>query len=264
MRPMNEWQPFALYETRNPYDSALARSNSNYTAPVDGQLERLLDFRAVSARARLAHSVFCAFIGSSEYPCLGAKAALNAKSYRFAVYREMATAPATAGLARDLCAFVVERPLMRTQYATFVAFFDETACADSKDFERLLWAQLQGLHDLDTSVHAYDPKVSQDPDDPRFAFSFAQSAFFVIGMHAASNRKSRRFPFPALVFNAHAQFDSLRELGLYDGFKQKVRARDFALQGSLNPNLSEFGERSEAKQYAGGPVEENWRCPFHP
>jgi len=35
------------------------------------------------------------------------------------------------------------------------------------------------------------------------------------------------------------------------------------VQGSLNPNLADFGERSEARQYSGREVEEHWRCPFH-
>ena len=42
-----------------------------------------------------------------------------------------------------------------------------------------------------------------------------------------------------------------------------VRERDIALQGSANPNLADFGERSEARQYSGRVTEPAWRCPFH-
>jgi FPC/CPF motif-containing protein YcgG len=35
------------------------------------------------------------------------------------------------------------------------------------------------------------------------------------------------------------------------------------VQGTLNPNLADFGERSESRQYSGREVEEGWRCPFH-
>jgi hypothetical protein len=45
--------------------------------------------------------------------------------------------------------------------------------------------------------------------------------------------------------------------------KEIVRERDFKLQGSLNPNLSNFGEQSEARQYSGRAVETDWKCPFH-
>jgi FPC/CPF motif-containing protein YcgG len=39
--------------------------------------------------------------------------------------------------------------------------------------------------------------------------------------------------------------------------------RDLRLQGSLNPNLSDFGKKSDARQYSGRAVEANWKCPFH-
>jgi hypothetical protein len=34
------------------------------------------------------------------------------------------------------------------------------------------------------------------------------------------------------------------------------------LQGSINPNLSDFGVHSEARQYSGRAVEDAWKCPF--
>ncbi|MFN2528240.1 MAG: guanitoxin biosynthesis heme-dependent pre-guanitoxin N-hydroxylase GntA [Candidatus Baltobacteraceae bacterium] len=260
---MNALQALSLYETPNPYDFTRARAASNYTGLIKGALLRLLDFREVKPRSRFAHSIFRAFLSQSSYPCLGAKAALNAGTYRFATYEKMASPGATAGLARDLCAFVAERPLMESEYATFVAFFDDAIC-DELAFEHRLWTQLQALRELDRPQYAHDPSVSEDTESARFAFSFAGTAFFVVGMHPKSSRLARRFLFPALVFNAHVQFDALRAKGLYERFKLKVRERDLALQGSLNPNLSEFGERSEARQYSGRPVEESWKCPFHP
>lgn len=259
---MNELQALSLYQAPNPYDSTLARMTSNYTGVIAESLLRLLDFHEVKAPSRFAHSMFRALISDSNYPCLGAKAAVKNKTYRFATYDTIASPAATAGLARDLCAFVAERPLMRSDYASFIAFFEE-ACGDEAQFERVLWEQLQALSDVDKVIYAYDPSVSADSQSARFAFSFAQTAFFVVGMHPASSRLARRFTFPALIFNAHAQFDALRAKGLYERFKLQVRARDVALQGSLNPNLSEFGERSEARQYSGRRVEGPWQCPFH-
>ena len=41
------------------------------------------------------------------------------------------------------------------------------------------------------------------------------------------------------------------------------RAREMKWQGSLNPNLSGFGERSEAREYSGRAIEDDWRGPFH-
>ena len=58
------------------------------------------------------------------------------------------------------------------------------------------------------------------------------------------------------------QFERLREQNQFERLRETVRARDYKLQGSLNPNLSNFGESSEARQYSGRAVEEGWRCPF--
>ena len=38
--------------------------------------------------------------------------------------------------------------------------------------------------------------------------------------------------------------------------------RDEALTGSRNPMLARHGEASEARQYSGRAVDEDWRCPF--
>ncbi len=45
--------------------------------------------------------------------------------------------------------------------------------------------------------------------------------------------------------------------------QEVIRDRERNLQGDLNPNLADFGTRSEARQYSGRPMEEQWRCPFH-
>ena len=41
-----------------------------------------------------------------------------------------------------------------------------------------------------------------------------------------------------------------------------IRAREVALQGSINPMLSDFGEESEARQYSGRTVPDDWVPPF--
>ncbi|MDQ6779930.1 MAG: YqcI/YcgG family protein [Candidatus Eremiobacteraeota bacterium] len=259
---MNIAQAISLYESHNPFTSALALANSNYSACIDGELVRLLDWRDVSARARLAHAALQRFIAADDYPCVGAKAVANRRSYRFGVYQAMGSEAASAGLAHDLCSFSAERPLMQTEYASFIAVFDDIDLRDERCFEAVFWEQLSDLARLGRPHFAWDPAVSSDPQDPTFAFSFAGAAYFVVGMHPGSSRLARRFAWPAIAFNARAQFDVLRARGIYDRFKTIVRARDRALQGSLNPNLAEFGEVSEARQYAGRAVEPAWRCPF--
>jgi uncharacterized protein len=54
----------------------------------------------------------------------------------------------------------------------------------------------------------------------------------------------------------------LREMGSYHTVRDKIRDRDTQLQGNINPMLEDFGESSEAKQYSGRKVGEEWKCPF--
>ena len=41
-----------------------------------------------------------------------------------------------------------------------------------------------------------------------------------------------------------------------------IRARDVKLQGDINPNLADFGEATEARQYSGRAVEPDWTPPI--
>jgi uncharacterized protein len=68
------------------------------------------------------------------------------------------------------------------------------------------------------------------------------------------------------VFNAHEQFEHLREHGMFLGMQSTIRGREVALQGKINPNLANYGDASEARQYSGKPVASDWRAPFdhHP
>jgi hypothetical protein len=212
--------------------------------------------------ARRVHDSFRAHVLDPEFSCVGGKAAIKNDTYRFGFYAGMNEQASTAGLAYDLWEYVRERPSFGTEYATFVASFAAPDVRDERHWEGLLWSQLQSLHDLDREHHAWDPTVSSDPADPGFSFSVAGTGFFVVGLHPASSRQARRFAWPTLVFNAHDQFEHLREQHQFERLRATVRARDYKLQGSLNPNLSDFGEVSEARQYSGRAVEKDWRCPF--
>jgi FPC/CPF motif-containing protein YcgG len=96
------------------------------------------------------------------------------------------------------------------------------------------------------------------------SFSFAETALFVLGLHAASSRATRKFAWPTLIFNPHDQFEHLKETGRYARFQEVIRDAEHTLQGDINPMLSAFGERSEAAQYSGRQVGADWRCPFRP
>ena len=54
----------------------------------------------------------------------------------------------------------------------------------------------------------------------------------------------------------------MRAEGKWERMRSSIRKRDFALQGAHNPMLTDFGERSEARQYSGRAVANDWRAPF--
>jgi FPC/CPF motif-containing protein YcgG len=206
-----------------------------------------------------AHATFRDSVMQQEFPCLGARAAFNAGSYALHVYDLLGSNRSTSELGNDLSQFT-RSELRNHEYATFVAVFRGPETENEPQFEALLWQQLGMLNRAD--AEPWDPSVRSDPADPMFSFSFAGQALYVIGMHPQSSRLARRFPWPALVFNPHVQFDRLRADGKWKRMQETIRQRDEALQGSINPMLSDFGESSEARQYSGRAVEEDWRPPF--
>jgi FPC/CPF motif-containing protein YcgG len=149
-----------------------------------------------------------------------------------------------------------------TLFVSLMAIFPETPKLSEEEFEDALWQRLQALHELDARNFRWDPSVSADPADPAFSMSFGGRAYYVVGLHPAANRRARRFPFAALVFNLHSQFETLREDGRYDKMREAITERDIAYSGSRNPMLKVHGEASEARQYSGRLVGSEWRCPF--
>ena len=212
--------------------------------------------------AEQAEAAFRQFVTRPEFPCLGAKAALNAEACSLRVFGELGGGEATTSLARALYEFTAPDLRSASEYATFVAIFEGPRELDEMEFEELFWRQLRALHQFDAANYDWDPNVRSDPADPHFSFSFGGKALYVIGMHAHSSREARRFPWPTLVFNPHEQFERLRSDGKWKRMQDTIRSRDLALQGSTNPMLSDFGVQSEARQYSGRAVEENWRAPF--
>lgn len=206
-------------------------------------------------------AAFREFVQRPDFPCLGAKSMMRLNSYTLRAYGVLGNESNARGLVADLARY--SEQLSDDVLSAFVAVFPNAPPEDEITFERRLWRQLQVLHDADPERARWAEGVTDDPDDPHFSFSVGGRAFFVIGLHPLSSRLARRFQWPALVFNPHEQFTRLREDGRFEGFRSAIRARDIALQGSENPNLADFGEKSEARQYSGRRTEDEWKCPFH-
>jgi len=213
---------------------------------------------------KLIHSAFTGLIRSDSFPCIGARAAWARSSYFIGVYDEIATESTTLDLGRLLREFVTERAQgkLRNDFSTLIAIFIQPSATHEAEFETVLWDQLQRLHNMDDE--GWSPDTSADPLDERFGFSYFESAFFIVGLHPGASRWARRFPYAAITFNLHEQFEQLRAQGIFERFRDTIRARDIKLQGQINPVLTDFGDASEARQYSGRHVEQDWICPFAP
>lgn len=209
---------------------------------------------------------FLEFLADDNFPCVGAKAASARGSIVTHAFAALGNRDNDQPLAESLAQFVAMIEGMANDDASVhscVAIFRGPFDMDELEFEYALWSQLWRLHRLDILAgNAPADDVSSDTESPRFSLSLWGHPFFVIGLHPHASRLARRFSHPALVFNSHRQFEKLRDDGRFEKMQAATRARDIALQGSLNPNLADFGEASEARQYSGREVENDWRCPF--
>lgn len=210
-----------------------------------------------------AHTMLVDKILGDGFPCVAARSAFNRRGYRFGLYPQMATAQSASAVCHDLYEFTSEPDQPDDRFATFIAVFQTPSIDTELHFEQLLWQQLQLMHHEDAKHFAWNESVSSDPQSARFAFSIAARAFFVVGLHAQASRRARGAAWPMIAFNLHEQFERLKSRGKYDMLSRSIRSRDLAYQGSVNPMLSNFGDKSEALQYSGRAVGEDWQCPFH-
>ncbi|MEP6261022.1 MAG: guanitoxin biosynthesis heme-dependent pre-guanitoxin N-hydroxylase GntA [Gillisia sp.] len=203
---------------------------------------------------------FDKFIIEDEHPCLMAQTVFSMGKVDLHVYEDLGSKNTARKICRDLKNYIAKYDFDSNEFQTFLATFPDRKNFTEEQFEDLLWKQLQFLYELDDSP--WDPTVSSDPENDNFSFSLGGKAFYMVGLHPNSSRKARQSPVPAIGFNLHWQFEKLREMGAYYTVRDKIRERDKDLQGSINPMLEDFGETSEARQYSGRKVGEEWKCPF--
>lgn len=253
----------------NPFTSPAALEHSCYSKFDGKELQLLEAGTKASEKVIQVHDEFRAKIlhRNPPFTCIGATSAFNQNNYRFSMYRTMGTTETTLALARNLFSFVSEQDAMNSNFTAFIAVFESPMPQDEHHFEKLVWTQLQMLHDEDNRYHNWDTNFSNDINNKNFSYSFAERCFFIIGLHPKSSRIARRFSYPLLVFNASRQFDYLIETNQYDNFVRIVRERDLSLQGSINPNLpakddASYPKLTEAREYSGRAVEKDWQCPL--
>ena len=196
------------------------------------------------------------FIIEENHPCVMAQTVFSMDQVDFHVYDDFGSKNTARKILRDLKNYLSKYDFDSNDFFTFMASFRGRKEYTEKQFEELLWKQLEFIHELDDQP--WDPTVSSDPANKNFSFSIAGKAFYMVGLHPNSSRKARQSPAPTIAFNLHWQFEKLREMGAYQNVRDKIRERDRELQGDNNPMLEDFGETSEARQYSGRKVGEDW------
>lgn len=203
------------------------------------------------------------FIGEKSFPCVGAKTALGKDQVETLVVGNMCCPADDRQILTFLYDFIDQYRNSNSEFHSAAILFNGPVDITEDLFEEFLWKRLQALLNLDAENYRYDHRVSADPSSSEFSFSLKEEAFFIIGLHPASSRQSRRFSYPALVFNPHAQFTALKLTGKYQQLQKVVRKRDILYSGDINPMLNDHGRASEAEQYSGKKYEAPLVCPFN-
>ena len=197
-----------------------------------------------------------------DYPCIAAHDAASRQTIACFVADHMACAKDDRDILDFIYDFVDTYRTATKGYYSAAVLFREPVSLNEEDFDQMLWQRLQSLADLDALSYKYDERVNADITSPQFSFSLKEEAFYIIGLHPASNREARKFSYPVLVFNPHAQFEKLRNQHHYSKMQHIVRERDKAYSGNVNPMLADFGQSPEVIQYSGRIYDENWKCPL--
>lgn len=209
-------------------------------------------------------NVFVQHIEQAGFPCLAAKTAASRGQIHFFEAGSIDSAERDRPLLEALTRYAGASAGGGPAFQSFVVLFSGSAVKTPEQFETSLWQRLQRLHELDSRSFAWDPSVSCDPCSNHFSMSLGGHAFYVVGTHPGSERRARRTSVTAMVFNLHSQFEQLRLEGRYTRFRDEIIRRDIAFEGHLNTMLAPHGQSSEARQYSGRIVDDEWRCPFKP
>lgn len=210
-----------------------------------------------------AQELFTNYIEQEKFPCLAAKTAVARGHVEFFFGSSIDCQADDHSLLDELIRFG-QADQEDSPFRSFAALFPHSPLQSPQVFERSLWRRLQHLHDLDARQSSWDDEVDSDPHSPDFSMSLGGNAFYIVGLHPSSSRRARRFPMTAMVFNLHRQFERLRAEDRYERFSEAIIERDIAFHGSANPMLGEHGASSEARQYSGRAVADDWVCPFKP
>ena len=216
----------------------------------------------INTRHTQIKKAYIDFINQKTFPCIGAKAAVAKSQVQLLVVGNMACPADDSRILNFIYDFVESYRMAGNIFYSAAVIFSNPESMTEEVFEALLWQRLQSLSDLDAENFPYDSRVSASTASADFSFSLKEEAFFILGLHPGSSRPSRRFAYPALIFNPHAQFEEMKETNKYDMMKKAVRKKELIFSGSINPMLNDHGRLSETNQYSGKHYKSPLECPL--
>ena len=205
---------------------------------------------------------YTSFLNNKDFPCVAAKDALAKGNIRIMVADHMACPNDDRRILDFIYDFTGMYRKSEKGFYSAAIIFKEPGSINEKMFDAFMWQRLQALKDMDALKFTNDARVDADPASENFSFSLMAEAYFIVGLHGENSRPARRFKYPTLVFNPHAQFAEMKTASRYEKMKTIVRKRDIAFSGSVNPMLTDFGEASEVYQYSGRKYDSDWKCPL--
>lgn len=190
------------------------------------------------------------FILDKSFPCVMAKAIMNNGFFNSFSLPNL-KGESTKFALKNLQNFVTEMNEKNAKLSSCAIVVEDEELQDFETFEKEFWKFLKQLNSLDKKQFSADPTVDSDPSSPNFSYSIKSESFFIIALHPNSPRWARRFAKPAIVFNPHKQFEEMRSKGTFNKVRDLIRGKDKQLQGTINPMLENFGQKSEVYQYLG-------------
>ena len=202
------------------------------------------------------------FLSNKAFPCVAAKDAVAKGNIKLFVADNIACPKDDKAILDFMYDFTQYYRNSGKGFYSAAVIFKQPEIINEELFDAFLWQRLAALKSIDELLFAHDERVASNPTDSNFSFSLMAEAYFIVGLNPMSSRPARRFKYATLVFNPHAQFETMKQNARYEKMKTIVRKRDVSFSGSVNPMLTDFGEASEVYQYSGKNYDKQWQCPL--
>ncbi len=216
----------------------------------------------ISEAEILVKNEFVEFIENKFFPCIGAKTAMAKNQLSCLVAAHIFWPSDDEKIVAFLHTFIDKYRTSHHPFHSAAIIFIAPQDITETGYETAFWQRLQAISNIDAQHYKFDSRVSSDIQSPLFSFSIKVEALFAVGMHGSCSRDARRFKYPAIVFNPHAQFDMFKQTTKYKNLQSSIRKRDMVFSGLINPMLNDHAISPEIIQYTGKNYGHLFSCPL--